>query len=163
MTDMLNDGNIKLSFVPSIADISAPTVTELSAGTDLECLVTADGFQPTVNEEVVSVAKLCETSNSEAPGRATHQVTLTLVRQEEEADDIAWTTLKRGVTGFLAVRFGVDHSTEWADGDKAIVYPIKCGERRLQAPEANGATLFQVQMYVTAQPDMDAVVAAPLD
>lgn len=160
MADMLNDGNIKLSFVPSIADISAPTETELASAVDLECLVTADGFQPTVNEEVVSVAKLCETSNSEAPGRATHQVTLTLVRQDDEADDLGWTTLKRGVTGFLAVRYGVDHSKPWEAGDQAIVYPVKCGERRLQAPEANGATLFQVQMYVTAQPDLDAEVVA---
>jgi len=44
MTDMLNDGNIKLTFVEEIADISAPTETELAQGIDLECLVTADGF-----------------------------------------------------------------------------------------------------------------------
>lgn len=160
MTDMLNDGNIKLSFVPEIDDITSPTETELTAGIDLECLVTADGFQPTVNEEVVSVPKLCETSNSEAPGRATHQVTLTMVRQEEEEEDTGWTELKRGTTGYLAVRYGVEHDIPWQADDKAIVYPVRCGVRRLQPPEANGATQFDVQMYVTAQPELDAVVVA---
>lgn len=160
MTDMLNDGNIKLTFVEEIADISAPTETELAQGFDLECLVTADGFQPTVNEDVVSVAKLCETSNSESPGRATHQVTLTMVRQEEEDQDVGWTNLKRNQTGFLAVRFGVEHSLPWEADDKAVVYPVRCGTRRLLPPEANGATLFEVQMYVTAEPNLDAVVVA---
>ena len=160
MTDMLNDGNIKLSFVPEIADISSPTETELSAGIDLECLVTADGFQPTASEDVVNVQKLCETSNSEAPGRATHQVTLTMVRQEEPDDDIGWTELRRGVTGYLAVRFGVEHSTPWQADDLAVVYPVRCGTRRLQPPAANDETKFDVQFYVTAQPELDAVVVA---
>lgn len=159
MADMLNDGNIRLTFAPSVANISAPTVDELGAGVDLECLVTAGGFQPTVDEEVVQVAKLCETSNSEAPGRATHQITLTLVRQVEEDEDIAWNTLHRGTAGFLVVRYGVDHSTPWQAGDRVVVYPVTCGERRQMAPEANGATQFQSQMYVTSQPDLDAVVA----
>lgn len=159
MADMLNDGNIKVTYVPDIANISAPTTTELTAGTDLECLVTADGFQPTVNEEVVSIAKLCETSNAEAPGRATHQIVLTMVRQDTEAEDVAWTTLLRGTSGYLVVRYGVAHDTAYASGDSVQVFPGKAGERRPQPPEANGATQFQSQWYVSAQPDLDAVVA----
>jgi hypothetical protein len=159
MADMLADGQIKVTYVPAIANIAAPTVAELGAGTDLECLITGDGFAPTVNEEVVSIPKLCETINAEAPGRATHQIVLTLVRQDETADDVAWTTLLRNTAGHLVVRYGSAHSTAYAAGDDVQVFPGKAGERRPQSPEANGAILFQSQWYVSAQPDLDAVVA----
>lgn len=159
MADMLADGNIKVTYVPEIDDISAPTVDELSSGTDLECLITGDGFAPTVNEEVVSIPKLCETINAEAPGRATHQIVLTMVRQTDEADDVAWTTLLRNTAGYLVVRYGIPHDTEYAEGDQVQVFPGTAGERRPQAPEANGAIQFQSQWYVSAQPDLDAEVA----
>lgn len=160
MADMLNDGNIRLTYVPTIADIAAPTTTELEAGVDLECLVTADGLAISVDEEVVSVPKLCETSNSQDPGRATYGVTLTLARQEDEADDIGWTTLKRGTSGYLVMRYGIAHDTAWAAGDNVQVFPGRCGARRPQQPEANGATLFQSQWYVNKTPELDGVVAA---
>jgi hypothetical protein len=67
MPDMLTDGNIKVTFVPTIADPAAPTTTELTAGTDLECLITSDGLNLSVDEETISVPKLCDTVNSEAP------------------------------------------------------------------------------------------------
>lgn len=159
MADMLNDGNIKVTYVPAIANIAAPTTTELSSGTDLECLITAGGFQPTVNEEVVSVPKLCETITAEAPGRATHQIVLTMVRKDTSSEDVGWTTMVRGTEGYLVVRYGAAYDTAYASGDEVQVFPGKAGERRPQAPEANSATQFQSQWYVSAQPDLDAVVS----
>lgn len=160
MTDMLNDGNIKLYYVPTIANIAAPTVAELDAGTSLECLVTADGLAVSVDEEVVSIPKLCETNTSQAPGRATYGITLTIARQDTEAEDVGWTTLLRGTAGYLVMRYGVDHEQAWAADDKVQVFPVKFGERRPQQPEANGATLFQSQAYVGKEPELDGVVAA---
>lgn len=160
MADMLSDGNVKVTYVPSIASIAAPTVAELDAGTDLECLIMADGFQPTVNEEVVTAAKLCETINAEAPGRATHQIVLTLVRKDVPADDVAWTTLIRKTSGHLVVRYGTDYETGYASGDEVQVFPGAAGERRPQPVEANGVIKFQSQWYVNAQPDLEATVAA---
>lgn len=160
MADMLNDGNIKVTYVPTIANKSAPTVAELDAGTDLECVITADGFAPTVNEEVVSVPKLCETIVAEGPGRATHQIVLTMVRKDTSSEDIGWTTMVRSTEGYLVIRYGVPYDTAYAADQDVQVFPGKSGERRPQAPEANSATMFQSQWYVSAQPDLDAVVAA---
>lgn len=160
MADMLNDGNIKLYLVPTIADKNAPTVAELTAGEQLECLITADGLEISVDEEVVEIPKLCETSNSQAPGRATYGITLTAVRKDVPAEDVAWTSLLRGTQGYLVMRYGVPHATAWTLADAVQVFPGRCGERRPQQPEANGATLFQSQWYVDEQPALDAVVAA---
>ncbi len=160
MADMLNDGNIRVSYVPSIADIAAPTVTELTAGTALECLLTADGLKPSSDEDTVAVPKLCQTINAKAPGRTTYGFDLTFVRQDDPTDDVAWTTLLRGTEGYLVIRYGLAHGTAWTAAQKVEVYPGKVGERRPQQPEANGATTFMSTWYVSDQPELDGVVAA---
>lgn len=159
MADMLNDGNIKVTFVPSVANAAAPTTAELAAGTALECLITADGLDIKVDEDTVSIPKLCETSNSEAPGRATYGFTLTLMRKTVTIEDVAWTTLLRGTSGFLVIRYGLAYTTAYAAAQKAQVFPGTAGERRPQKPEANGGTMFQSQWYVTSKPNLDAVIA----
>ncbi|RSN65416.1 hypothetical protein DMH01_03295 [Amycolatopsis sp. WAC 04182] len=159
MADMLNDGNIKVTYVAAIANMAAPTAAELNGGLDLECLITADGLEPSVDEEKVSIAKLCETMNAEAPGRATYGLGLTMVRKDVPAEDVAWTTLLRGTSGYLVFRYGIDADTAYAALQDVQVWPGKFGERRPQKPEANGATTFMSQFYVSATPDMDATVA----
>lgn len=159
MADMLNDGNIKCTFVPSVANIAAPTTAELAAGTALECLITADGLELKVDEATVSIPKLCETTVSEAPGRSTYGVTLTMVRKTVPAEDVAWTVLLRGTTGFLVFRYGTAFATAYASAQKVQVFPGKAGERRPQKPEANGATKFISQWFVSSQPNLDAAIA----
>jgi|SRR6267142_3769987 len=159
MADMLNDGQIKVTFVPSIANIAAPTTAELAAGTALECLITADGLEIKTDEGVIEIPKLCETSMSQAPGRTTHGVTLTMVRQTTLGLDYAWTVLLRNTIGFLVIRLALPYTTAYASAQKVIVYPGRVGERRLQKPEMNGATKSVSQWYVSSQPNLDATIA----
>lgn len=159
MADMLNDGNIKCTYVPTIANSAAPTTAELAAGTALECLITADGLEISVDEEVVSIPKLCETTTAEAPGRSKYGVSLTMVRKTLTVEDVAWTTLLRGLTGYLVFRYGTAVATAYASTQKVQVFPGAFGERRPQKPEANGATKFMSQFYVSSQPKLDAVIA----
>ncbi|WP_158684423.1 hypothetical protein [Amycolatopsis orientalis] len=160
MSDMLTDGQIRVQFVPTIADPSAPTVTELNAGVDLSCLITADGLDISVDEDKISIPKLCDTSNAEAPGRATYGVELTLVRKTDNTEDKAWTTLLRGTKGYLAIRYGVPSKTAFSAGDKPVIFPGAAGERKLQKPEANNAVKFQSKWFVSAPPQYDAAVVA---
>lgn len=158
MADMLNDGQIKVTYVPTIADISAPTVTELTAGTDLECLITA--LEPSVEEETVTTPKLCETVTAQDPGRTAYSFGLTFVRKDEETEDLAWESLPRLTSGYLVFRYGKDYQTAYASGDSVQVYPGKFGEQRQQQPENNSATQFASTWFVNRQPDLHAVVAA---
>jgi hypothetical protein len=162
MADMLADGAVKVTFVPSITNKSAPTVAELTGGTavDLECLITADGLDISVDEQVVSIPKLCETFDAQSPGRATYGVTLTCVRKDNATEDVAWSTLVRKTSGYLVMRYGIAATTDYAATQDVIVFPVTFGERRMQKPEANGAIQFQSQAYVTSQPELDANVAA---
>lgn len=159
MADMLSDGNIKVVFVPAIANTAAPTTTELNGGTDLSCLIMGDGLDISGDEGVVSAPKLCETTVSEQPGRAKTTIKLTCVRKSVAVEDIAWTTLQRGLTGYLAVRRGPAYATAWATGQKVEIYPGTFGKRMPQKPEQNGVEKFDSQFYNSAPENLDAVVA----
>jgi hypothetical protein len=159
MADMLSDGNIRVSYVPAIANQAAPTTTELNAGTDLSCLIMGDGLDISGDEGVVSAPKLCETTVSEQPGRAKTTVKLTCVRKTILAEDIAWTTLQRGLQGYLVVRRGPTYATAWTIAQKVEVYPGTFGKRMPQKPEQNGVEKFDSQFYNSAPENLDAVVA----
>lgn len=159
MPDMLTDGNIKVTYVPTIANTAAPTTAELAAGTALECIITADGLDFSVDEETVSIPKLCETITAEAPGRVKYGVSLTMVRKTTVPEDVAWTTLIRGLTGYLVIRYNLPVATAYASAQKVQVFPGAFGERKQQKPEANSAVKFMSQFFVNAQPKPDAAVA----
>jgi hypothetical protein len=159
MADMLSDGQNKVSYVPAIANQSAPTTTELNAGTSLECLITGDGLDINTDEEVVSAPKLCETTTSEQPGRSKTTIQLTCVRKDTPVEDVAWTLLERGLTGYLVVRRGITYSTAWTAAQKVEVYPVKFGVPRPLKPEMNGVEKFMSQGYNTASPTLKATVA----
>jgi hypothetical protein len=159
MADMLSDGNNKVSFVPTIANQAAPTTAELNAGTSLECLIMADGLDINTDEDVVSAPKLCETTTSEQPGRSKTTIQLTCVRKDVAVDDVAWTLLERGLTGYVVVRRGLTYSTAWTAAQKVEVYPVKFGVARMLKPEMNGVEKFMSQGYNTASPTLKATVA----
>lgn len=163
MAKMLADGNVKVTYVVTIANLAAPDVSaELTAGSSvaLECLITADGFNISVDEAVVSLPALCETFDAESPGRAKYAIDLTCFRHIATVDDKAWTTLLRGLSGFLVVRYGVAVTTAYAAADKLLVFPVTFGERKPLPTEANGGVKFSSHAYVTSQPQLDAVAVA---
>lgn len=159
MADMLSDGNIKVYFVPAIANQAAPTTAELNAGTDLSCMIMGDGLDIGGDEGTVSAPKLCETTVSEQPGRSKTTIKLTCVRKTILAEDIAWTLLQRGLQGFLAVRRGPVYSLAWTAAQKVEVYPGTFGKRMPQKPEQDGVEKFDSQFYNSAPENLDAVIA----
>jgi hypothetical protein len=94
------------------------------------------------------------------PGRATYSAELTLVRKTTPIEDVAWTTLLRGTAGYLVLRYGTAASTDYATGDKVIVFKGAWGERKLQQPEANNAVKFASKFFVDGTPNIDAAIAA---
>lgn len=163
MTKMLADGNTKVAYVASIANIQAPDVSsELTAGSTLvlENLITADGFNVSVDEAVVALPALADTFDAESPGRAKYAIDLTFYRHLATVDDKAWVSIVRNLSGFLVVRYGVAVTTAFNTGDKLLVFPVTFGERKPLPTEANGGVKFTSHAYVTSQPAFDAVAVA---
>src|ERR1044072_5701752 len=107
MSDLINDGKTKVVWASSIANISAPTTTELNAGSDFTTRVTPDGLKIDPSTADVDASSLAWTFDTKAVGRVGFDVELTFKRGTSGAEDLPYTTLKYGVAGHLAVRRAV--------------------------------------------------------
>lgn len=156
MTREVYENNWQAFWVDAIADISAPTVTEIDGGTDITPQLTADGVGFNFNNNTASVDMLAEGKIAQKPGTRGVSVTLTAVR-DSETDDV-WTTFDYGTEGYLVVLpFGSDTSPE--AGDEAYVVSGAAQEPQPQQSAAN--TYQQAQIEIPADDwDFNAAVAA---
>lgn len=157
------DGNVKIVWVPTIADPTAPTATEVTGASakELSCYLTADGWTPGLDEQVITDDRLCSTQTFEQPGR--HSRTLVIKYVENPTDstnNVAHDTLIPGTAGFLVERRGATQSTALAADDVVNVWPVKAGQYDPQPPEANSVLKGQQKMFITGSVEMDVSIVA---
>jgi hypothetical protein len=159
MVDSNTDGRIRIYSVPSIANLAAPTTTELNAGTDLSALMTPDGlvgFEPDTG--AVDNSKINSTFTTTSTGRAAYSgMLLRLIKQV--GVDTVYNTLVPSYATNLVIRRDIAWATAWTSGDKVEVYPSQLGFVRNLAPEANAVHKYEVPVNITAQPNIYASVA----
>jgi hypothetical protein len=157
------DGNVKIVFVPSLADPAAPTVAELTgAGViDLSCYLTADGWTPGLDEQVVTDDRLCSVQTFEQPGRSSRTLSIKYVENPgSSTDNKAFDTLAPGTAGFLVERRGTAQATAFAAADVVNVWPIKAGQYDPQPPEANSVLKVSQKAFITGTVHIGATVGA---
>lgn len=147
------DGNIATWLVPTIADTTAPTVTEIAAGVDVSCYLTPDGFSLTIDQATISDERLCSTETFAQPGRKSYTLTLTGIDNtnspNEATDNELVDTLVEGTEMYLVRRRGVPFDQEIAADDKVTVIPFKPGVKQDVAPEANSVIRSTWTGFVT--------------
>lgn len=159
MGDIIVDGTVKVAYVPTIASLAAPTTVEILAGDDIDMFITADGligFEPETAE--VDTTALSSTFDTKRAGRASFSGTMLRIKKQT-GTDTTYTTLVRGVEGYIVIRRYVAATTTWTAADKVSVYPIQCGETKDLAPEANTTARYEVPTMITLKPELRAVVA----
>jgi hypothetical protein len=161
MADLLADGNIKVTWAPAIANIAAPTVAELTAGSavDLENVITLDGLDIKGETASVDNTALASVDDTEEPGRVSYNVELTVKRKDILAEDKGWNTLTDRALGNLVVRRNVPAATAWAVGQPCEVYPSRCGRPIMEPPEKNSAQKFKVKLFNNTRSNDRATVA----
>ena len=160
MSDLLGDGNVKVTFVLNIANISLPTASELNGGVDLQEVLTKEGLDIKPDQSAVDNTSLASRAETEDAGTSKYQITLTWKKQQLEADDVAYTALTPGTLGYLAVRRDRAHETAWAADDPVETYPVRCGVFGRQPPKLNEPQVVEQKMFNHQAPDTEAVVAA---
>lgn len=162
MPRYVNDGNIKVAWCETIADKTAPTVTELDAGVELHPHLTKDGLNITFAQNAVDDGSLAETFDAQLPGSYSVSIELTMKRRNKEGGDTdeAWALFSNGDTGYLVVRRGSKAEEPWAAGDDAEVYPATAGQKGPTATASNEQARFVVPFYGSETPELDAVVAS---
>lgn len=157
MADLLADGTTKVSFVATIANIAAPTVAELNAGTSLESIITPDGLDIDPTTSPVDTGSLASTVDTEAAGRRKFAVGVTMKRQTPT--DTPVNLLPYQTVGYIVVRDNIAASTAWATSQKVQVYPVQAGEPKRVKAAANEVKKLMTQFFVTSDPNTNATVA----
>lgn len=147
----------RVSLVTSISNISAPTVAELNAGTDITCDLTKDGLNPGGSTNGVDSAGLCSRVDSQVAGSVGYSMALKGFRYSDS--DSFWTLANWGDVSHVVVRRGAAYDDAWAASDAVEVYKIQMGEPIPAASAANTLQTFDLSCFVESA-DLKAVVAA---
>ncbi len=166
MADLGFDGMVKVSFVPVIASLSAPKLTELSAGTALENRLLPDGLATPSETSRVDNSKLSSTFTTNIAGRRSFDgLMVKYVRgpvSDVEAQEVE-EALVYGAVGNLVVRRNKLATQAWAVGDVVEAYPVQCLNPNPDNPGPDTLQAVEVQFAMTATPkafgDFATVVA----
>jgi hypothetical protein len=136
--------------------MDAPTVAEITAGTDLSRLTPVDGVGQDITENEVTTPLLGDKFIVSDPGTWSARNTMTFMRHKAAADDDAWTLFQADTTGYLLVsRFAPAAALA-----RVEVYHVRVGKRRMNAAAQNEHQKFEVTMYSQEAPALDAAVVA---
>jgi hypothetical protein len=159
VADITADGKTRVYWVTTIANIAAPTTTELNAGIDLTSTLTADGlsgFQPDTAD--VDTSSLASTFNTTVNGRTSFSNTRLRLKKQSGTDTI-FTTLVRDTAGYVVIRRSLAQATAWASTQPLEVYPALCEETSKMDPAPNTIERYIVGIKITATPSLRAAVA----
>lgn len=159
MADIVVDGKTRVFWVPSMANPNAGTTTELNAGLNLTSILTRDGligFGPETAE--VDSTGLDATFEAKKAGTATFGETK-LRLKKQSGTDTAYTTLTYAAAGYVVIRRNISQSTAWASTQAYEAFPAECGYRMYLDPELNTLSRYEVRIFITDDPYLDAAVA----
>lgn len=158
-----SDGTLTLLYVQTLADPSAPKLTEINAATsqELHGYITGDGWQPSGEQATITDTRIASTQDFEKPGRKTKSLTVVYVHNPADpANNEAYLTLAEGVTGFVLARYGVPRSQAWAIDDLTDAWPIEAGEPMKNWNGANSVHTATQRLFVTNEVQVDVAVVA---
>lgn len=149
----------RVSWVPTIASMAAPTVAELTAGTDISCFLTKDGLNLNASTAESDSGTLCTQLEGKSVGAVTVSPELRMYRDSVIADDDAWALWVYGTNGYLVVRYGVAYATAWTAAQLAQVYKGQMHEPVMNPSAVNTSATFNARCTVQ-EFNQKAVVAA---
>lgn len=146
-----------------LADYTAPTVAELTAGDviDLTCYLTGDGLGTDTTENNVEDPRLCSRQVYEQRGDFTNTMELTYVfNPASPTDDEARLGMPEGTRGHIVIRWAWDHDVAIAAAQEVDVYPVEMGVQRKQTPGRNSVHRIMQKPFVVGEVARDVAIAA---
>lgn len=159
MADQPVDGMTRVGWVNSIANMTAPTVAELTGGLRLDKTMTTDGlvgFKPSTSK--VSNAKFSSKFNTNRVGRVEFGDALLRLFKQDGVDTV-WNTFGYRTMGFVAVRHGLDCDTAWLAGQKVDIFAVEHGQRSRIDKEPNTYDRWESPLAFYLDPAFEATVA----
>lgn len=168
MPKTLADGRTRLvALLTEPAIPGAPTVAELTAGTDLSCSVLKSDYRLSpVASDTVADTELCAEGNAVVYGASNYEGTITPFRyldpdgQPDATDDEPYDTLRtKGTYLWLVEREGPKYDVPFAAGDEVEVYEVVTDNP--QKPSDRAGYIKRTIPLGVQRAWLDAVVAGP--
>lgn len=161
MARIIPNENAYVAFVPTIANMAAPTAAELTAGKELTSyLISMNASTQGNTVPTPDISTLFETN---IPGTVQASLTADFYRDDTVGvgGDLAWKTLPRKTSGYFVIqRFGhVAGSGNPVAASVVEVWPIMVVSRTMSNMANNTVMTFTVTCSVPKVPNEAAVVA----
>jgi hypothetical protein len=154
MTAPVHDDTVGWFWATTVASIAAPTVANITAATRIPAIT---NYTLNNSEAEVDTSDIDSTYDTSVVGTSkSGPITLTIKRDDTDESD-TWDLMVFRQTGYL---IRSPFAPTPVATDKVEVYPAQIGQRRPSGYGRNAVQTFDVTFYVTAEPDLDAVVAA---
>lgn len=118
----ISRGNVSVGVAPVVADLEAPTVTEITTGTGLDCSVQT--FNGTSSTDSESIDWLCDPASEQLPGSTTHTIDDLQIKTTGQDDSELVTSLNVGDVVYIWRRDGLAHETAPAAGQFIWVWKV---------------------------------------
>lgn len=167
MARLTPDGVSKIHFLPAVAVQTAPTLTEIAAGTELTPFITPAGLDTPDEGQEADASDLSSARDKSVPSTISGNPQGEFYRQGDPAgggpsSDDAWEALPRLTEGFLVIaRFGGSGSDfAIAAGDEVEVWPVRVSNRNNTRMARGEVLRFSANFALTDDPEYASVVAA---
>ncbi|QKN87715.1 major tail protein [Microbacterium phage Ixel] len=118
----ISRGNVAVGVAPTVVDINAPALAELTSGIGLDCSIqTMNGTSSTDSE---SIDWLCDPQSEQLPGSTTHAMDDLVIKSTGQEDDDLVAGLNIGDVVYIWRRDGLAHDTAPAAGQMVWVWKV---------------------------------------
>lgn len=154
-------------FVPAIANINAPKLTELNAAGAVNLTCAIYGWSPSAEQSTVERTKYCYTATVSSLGAPTYSIEPVIYDYDpqniEDSDPYGYyAKLTPGTQGYIIDRRGLTKEVALAAGQIVDIYPVTLGVQGRVPIDATaeGEKLRITQTFaVSGDPVMDVTIA----
>lgn len=163
MADIIVDGRVRVSFVPTIADyLTGATLAELADGVLLQSNLVPTGltgFEATQAE--VDNTSLASTFDTRLPGRKSYSGTGLMLKKQSGVDAVLAAVGTEGTDGFVVIRDDIPEDADYAEDDPIEIHPVRTGEfQRMGRGEANTVARIWIPTPIRLPSNKNALVLA---
>lgn len=163
-------GREKWVFVPTIASIAAPTISEVNAagGLDISCMLFSSTGKPSQNTNLVErERRICDTVTYQQIGTTTYAGGEMLAAFDQQGAAAsngvkAWEKFPEGTAGYLVRRLGIAVATDMAAAQFVDVFPVEFGPPMpiVQGDGESSEVGFTSTFAITGPPAFKVAIAA---
>jgi hypothetical protein len=147
-------GKTKIYWVPTIANVEAPTRVELDAGVDLSPqIMETDGWE--VTSESIETPNLADEFTGSIPGSTSADDSSLTMYSDEEGDDVRQ-VLPRNTNGYVVILHGGDV----AGRPTMDVFPVRVGSLGKPVSLDDDASSITVNFNITDEPQENLTIPA---